>query len=165
VGFAVKDDKEGDKSRELVTRWKLDLTEGSERQRRRLLPNYEFHSLYNVDENDDGLAEDDEEDDDVDAEFDTRRSKRLSTVAGKEFQGGRHSVMAGNEMQSGHDSQKDFFVSDQLEATAELLKELNIKKVNKKHDEDVDDDIQTEATAATGSSSNEFESVTKEKIG
>jgi hypothetical protein len=35
---------------EVVTRWKLDLTEGYERQRRRLLPNYEFHSLYNLDE-------------------------------------------------------------------------------------------------------------------
>ena len=35
---------------ETVTRWKLDLTEGYERQRRRLLPNYEFFSLYNLDE-------------------------------------------------------------------------------------------------------------------
>jgi len=35
---------------ELVTRWKLDVTEAYERQRRRLLPNYEFHSLYNIDE-------------------------------------------------------------------------------------------------------------------
>ena len=35
---------------EVVTRWKLDLTEGYERQRRRLLPNYEFHTLYNLDE-------------------------------------------------------------------------------------------------------------------
>ena len=32
-------------------RWKLDVTEGYERQRRRLLPNYEFNSLYNVKEN------------------------------------------------------------------------------------------------------------------
>jgi len=35
---------------ELVTRWKLDVTEAYEKQRRRLLPNYEFHSLYNIDE-------------------------------------------------------------------------------------------------------------------
>jgi hypothetical protein len=37
-------------SNETVKRWKLDLTEGYERQRRRLLPNYEFHGLYNIDE-------------------------------------------------------------------------------------------------------------------
>jgi len=30
-------------------RWKLDLSEGYERQRRRLLPNYEFQKLYNLD--------------------------------------------------------------------------------------------------------------------
>lgn len=37
-------------SNDTVKRWKLDLTEGYERQRRRLLPNYEFHGLYNIDE-------------------------------------------------------------------------------------------------------------------
>jgi hypothetical protein len=31
--------------------WKLDMTEGYERQRRKLLPNYEFYGLYNVEEN------------------------------------------------------------------------------------------------------------------
>jgi hypothetical protein len=43
-------EKEDVAAMENVRRWKLDLTEGYERQRRRLLPNYEFHSLYNVDE-------------------------------------------------------------------------------------------------------------------
>ena len=43
-------DKEDIAAMENVRRWKLDLTEGYERQRRRLLPNYEFHSLYNLDE-------------------------------------------------------------------------------------------------------------------
>eukprot|EP00591_Stephanopyxis_turris_P003071 CAMPEP_0195507192 /NCGR_PEP_ID=MMETSP0794_2-20130614/697_1 /TAXON_ID=515487 /ORGANISM="Stephanopyxis turris, Strain CCMP 815" /LENGTH=229 /DNA_ID=CAMNT_0040633795 /DNA_START=146 /DNA_END=832 /DNA_ORIENTATION=+ len=33
----------------IQTRWKLDLTEGYERQRRRLLPNHEFRGLYNID--------------------------------------------------------------------------------------------------------------------
>ena len=169
VVFAAKDDEEKGKSRELVTRWKLDLTEGSERQRRRLLPNYEFHSLYNVDENDDRHPEDDDDDDEADAEFDTRRSGRFSVIAGKEF---RHSVMAGKDLQDGPDSQTDFFVRDQLEATAELLKELNIKKVDKKNDDDddedfydVDDDAQTETTAATGSTSNEAQSLAKEETG
>ena len=31
-------------------RWKLDLAEGHERQRRMLVPNYEFHGLYSIDE-------------------------------------------------------------------------------------------------------------------
>ena len=35
---------------EIATRWKLDLTSGYEMQRRRFLPNYEFHSLYNINE-------------------------------------------------------------------------------------------------------------------
>ena len=35
---------------ETVKRWKLDLTESYERQRRRFLPNYEFHGLYNLNE-------------------------------------------------------------------------------------------------------------------
>jgi len=47
---------------ELVTRWKLDVTEAYEKQRRRLLPNYEFHSLYNVDEAIDANDHEGEED-------------------------------------------------------------------------------------------------------
>lgn len=43
-------ERKSDDSLELVKRWKLDLTEGYERQRRRLLPNYEFQCLYNLDE-------------------------------------------------------------------------------------------------------------------
>jgi hypothetical protein len=32
----------------MQARWKLDLTEGYERQRIRLLPNYEFQTLYSI---------------------------------------------------------------------------------------------------------------------
>ena len=42
-------------------RWKLDMTEGYEHQRRKLLPNYEFYGLFNVDENFDIAKEKDED--------------------------------------------------------------------------------------------------------
>jgi hypothetical protein len=158
VVVAVKEEFEEGKARELVTRWKLDLTEGCERQRRRLLPNYEFHSLYNVDENDDFAENDDDDNGNVDAEADDvpRRA-------------GRRSIITGGEMQSGNDSATEFFISDGMEATAALLKDLNLKKVNKKdvddeYLDDVEDDVQTEATTATGGSSIEGESVTKEEV-
>jgi hypothetical protein len=35
---------------DFVGRWKLDLSEGFEQQRRRLLPNHEFHGFYNLEE-------------------------------------------------------------------------------------------------------------------
>ena len=38
------------KAQDMQQRWKLDLTEGYERQRIRLLPNYEFQSLYNIED-------------------------------------------------------------------------------------------------------------------
>jgi hypothetical protein len=46
------DDNEKLDNMQLV-RWKLDLTEGYERQRVRLVPNYEFQGLYGIDEADD----------------------------------------------------------------------------------------------------------------
>ena len=41
-----------------LQRWKLDLTEGYERQRVRLVPNYEFQGLYGIDEEESYIAED-----------------------------------------------------------------------------------------------------------
>ena len=180
VVFALNESGDADKIQEMVKRWKLDLTEGSERQRRRLLPNYEFHSLYNVDENDDWLGETNRsDDDDVVTKFDSpRRNTR--------FRGAHHSLNPAGDIKGGQESQPDFFVGDGLIATAELLKELKIKKVNKKDlddedlddedldDEDLDDDddedldgenlddedMQTETTA-TGSSVYEGESISK----
>lgn len=140
--LAKEEDEEGG-SNELVTRWKLDLTEGFERQRRRLLPNYEFHCLYNIDVDHDMGAEN--QDEDADLSEGNQSSRR-----------GRRSMIAGNE--SGDES-NDFFVGgSSVEATAELLKGLNIKKVQREESEledeyfdDAEDDLQTEGTTASGS--------------
>ncbi|VEU36285.1 unnamed protein product [Pseudo-nitzschia multistriata] len=130
------DDEEG---RELVRRWKLDLSEGYERQRRRLLPNYEFHGLYNIDESLDDLEDTDPNaGSGIDAEKTRRRYSSNSP-----------------------DNQGDFFATGSgVEATTELLKELNIKKIHRgdDFDEDYDDgeeDTQTLVTEATGGSAEE----------
>lgn len=110
---------------EFVKRWKLDLSEGYERQRRRLLPNYEFHGLYNLDENveNDAAYQDSPEEAEDAAE----------------------------------DADADEVVD--VEATAALLKDLNLKRSHKTEDElDLDefedaDDGLTVATTATGVSS------------
>jgi Beige/BEACH domain/PH domain associated with Beige/BEACH len=135
---AAEKDEEGS-GREIVTRWKLDMTEGNERQRRRLLPNYEFHGLYNIDE-----AHDDDDDQEAPLDSDTKGSRR--------------SMVGSDKTTTGSDSTSDFFVGGSgMEATAELLKELNIKKVRHSDSEDFydddayDDDMATEATTATGS--------------
>jgi hypothetical protein len=154
---AVKDDDEEEKTPELVTRWKLDLTEGGERQRRRLLPNYEFHSLYNVDEtvDHDVLSDDDEEDEGAAEENRTGPSKRQSEL----FVGGSE------------DHQQPVFVSGAgMEATAALLKELNIKTVKGRSEDDdyfddAEDEIQTEATTATGGSAKDNESMASYEAG
>ncbi|KAG7347447.1 WD40 repeat-containing protein [Nitzschia inconspicua] len=144
----AKDTEEEGKGREIVTRWKLDMTEGHERQRRRLLPNYEFHGLYNIDEahDDDGKQKKEEASD-----SDTKR--------------GRRSMVVSDHSTTGNDSTTEFFVGGSgMEATAELLKELNITKVHHSNSEDIydydaDDDIQTDATTATGSISDVDEAV------
>jgi len=124
------DDEEG---REHVRRWKLDLSEGFERQRRRLLPNYEFHGLYNIDESLDDL-----EDADPNAGAGLDAEAAIASYAAR-----------------GHDSQSDFFAgASGMEATTELLKELNIKKVHRDNDfdedyDDVEDDTHTLHTMTT----------------
>ena len=124
-----KDDEEG-KDDELVRRWKLDLSEGYERQRRRLLPNYEFHGLYNLDESMDDQEHNYKNDEaGLDAESALRSKRRNSMIVG----------------------------GSGMEATTELLKELNIKKVHRDSEfdeyfDDVEEDTQTQATTATGGS-------------
>jgi hypothetical protein len=108
-----------------VKHWKLDMTEGHERQRRRLLPNYEFHDLYNLDETN-------LEDSPV-AELDIEEVADESIIEER--------VVA-------------------LEATAELLKDLKLKRAQHR---DVEDDLEefnedaaedvTIATTATAASS------------
>jgi hypothetical protein len=136
-----KGEEDEEKAPELVTRWKLDLSEGNERQRRRLLPNYEFHSMYNVDEKADHDASHPAIDHDDEADYDESQ----------EVDNYRSSVVVGTGM----------------EATAQLLKELNLKTVTRHKEvddffDDVDEDGQTEATSVTGSSLNDGESVANE---
>ena len=104
---------------DFVVRWKLDLSEGFERQRRRLLPNYEFHGLYNLDE---------------DAEFKTSSDGDAQSNGGTDFLTG----------------------GGQMEATAELLKDLNLKRGSAQFDDfddtEIGDDAQTVATASTAHS-------------
>jgi len=90
---------------ELVKRWKLDLSEGYERQRRRLLPNYEFHGLYNLDE-------------------ETAESLEASAIDDADSIG----------PESGR--APEFLVAPQMEATAALLKDLNLKRVERADDDD-----------------------------
>jgi hypothetical protein len=134
-----KDDEDGE-GHELVRRWKLDLSEGYERQRRRLLPNYEFHGLYNLDESMDDLENNYKNDEaGLDAESAIRSKRRSNMIVGES-------------------SDDDFFGSGSgMEATAELLKELNIKKVYRDSEldeyfDDAEEDTQTQATTATGDS-------------
>lgn len=103
-GFRVGDVCIAHQDTELAARWKLDLSEGYERQRRRLLPNYEFHGLYNLD--------------DMDIE-DNGDSEAMAASNGPES--------------------SDFLVSPEVEATAELLKDLNIKRTVRPEEEDDDD--------------------------
>ena len=136
-----KGEEEEERTPELVTRWKLDLCEASERQRRRLLPNYEFHGMYNVDEKADqdaALAKNTDRQEDVDFEDNYQPESFRKTMVGTD-----------------------------LVATAELLKELNIKTVHRDNNDDedfddADDDAQTEATTMSSSTMNDGESVAKE---
>ena len=124
----IGNDGDEGSSREIVTRWKLDLTEGYERQRRRLLPNYEFHSLYNIDEALDELE-------------DTDQNDGISLKTDPSKHNSRRSMIVGDSPGS-KENNGDFFVSRSgVEATAELLKELNIKKVHRGNalDDDFDD--------------------------
>jgi Beige/BEACH domain/PH domain associated with Beige/BEACH len=115
---------------ETVKRWKLDLTESYERQRRRFLPNYEFHGLYNLDEENDAALTGD-------------AMERLSLTE-DDF--------------SAKESDEFFIGGVQMEATAALLKDLNIKRtLRSENDEEFDEtdhdffasETATEATSVT----------------
>ena len=135
-GGKTRDSGAGDgsfESKQSFGRWKLDLTEGSERQRRRLLPNYEFHGVYNLDE-------------DLD---------RRDTGAQGD---GESAVVAARD--DGTTLNADFLVAPEMEATAALLKDLNLKRSSKAADEtefdDTDaEDVYTVATTGTSSTTNE----------
>lgn len=147
----ANDNLEDGNRRNLVTRWKLDLTEGYERQRRRLFPNYEFFSLYNIDENDDliNIGDDQAQQDE---------SKGLTQIT----------PTSEMKNQPG-DNTPDFFMGDGMEATTALLKDLNLKKVVKNDDDededlDIDEDIHSQATSATAVSDDTDETMNENKV-
>ncbi|KAL9189629.1 hypothetical protein ACHAXT_009304 [Thalassiosira profunda] len=111
-------------SNQMVKRWKLDLTEGYERQRRRLLPNYEFHGLYNIDEKADNVQYVDE--------TGLRAIEDASDAPTADIN------------DSGDASDRDdvgLGLSAEMEVTADLLKKM---KLQKRHDDDEDDEIMDE---------------------
>lgn len=118
-------------SNDTVKRWKLDLTEGYERQRRRLLPNYEFHGLYNIDEKIDNVQYVDEVGlraiDDANVKPISDQEQRLSmldivTTANSKFLSSIHPV--------------------ELEVTADLLNKMNLVSTTQGIDEDDDYDYE-----------------------
>mmetsp|Transcript_30241 Transcript_30241/g.46140 ORF Transcript_30241/g.46140 Transcript_30241/m.46140 type:complete len:3721 (-) Transcript_30241:46-11208(-) len=119
----------------LVTKWKLDLTEGYERQRRRLLPNYEWYGLY-------GLAEgdsDEEVEDDGDNESQASDLGDLPEMVNRENSKRRVS---------------EFFVTgESLEVAAEVLAQLKVRKRNNSENDgegdDYYDDDENETDAST----------------
>lgn len=116
---------------ESALRWKLDLTEGYERQRRRLLPNYEFHDVYNLDEASESQAVHED------------KGATVDEIEVLPFEPASSEFM--------------------VEATAELLKDLNLKRTHNAADDLEEEDevfegltISTEhenSTAATESGS------------
>ena len=141
-------------SSELVTRWKLDLTEGYERQRRRMLPNYEWYGLYGLNEGDDegngnksgiGITlEEDEEDEDYDDP--SVDSGMLSTMIRGSLGTGGHSMRSSG--QGRRTATAEFFVpTESLEDAAALLNKL-IKKTGNDDDDDFDD-YDTDTIAAS----------------
>ncbi|KAL7513979.1 hypothetical protein ACHAXN_011851 [Cyclotella atomus] len=116
---------------ETVKRWKLDLTEGYERQRRRLLPNYEFHGLYNIDEKVDNVE--------------YTRSLLLDGEMEAGFVEDGSSIANESEVQSQVsrapsinrvNSQNVIISPADMEVTADLLKKMKLEKM---HDNDDDD--------------------------
>ncbi len=121
-------------SNETVKRWKLDLTEGYEHQRRRLLPNYEFHGLYNIDEKIDNVQYVDE--------------TGLRVIEGVDEMpiGGQ-----GSEQLHDAEDQEVLITPGELEVTADLLKRMKLEKL---HDDDDDDDDMIEDVEKSGSMPN-----------
>jgi len=100
-------------------RWKLDVTEGYERQRKKLLPNYEFYSLYNVKEG-----------------FDSTTSEILSSQKATDVPNA--SIDAEGATNATGIS---FKPSSAVEATADLLKQMELSNIEvKDEDEDAFDD-------------------------
>lgn len=118
---------------ETVRRWKLDLTEGYERQRRRLLPNYEFHGLYNIDEKADNVEY--TKSLMLDGDTEAGLTEDGSSIANEseiqsQVSGGATSNMARANSQSVIISPAD------MEVTADLLKKMKLEKMHEDEDDD-----------------------------
>jgi len=142
---------------ELVTRWKLDVTEAYERQRRRLLPNYEFHSLYNIDEAMDTHEYNETKDPDDDGTNMSDEHNDNSTQRDiSNFQGSTIATAAllkgmdlGRKLPTEHDFEDPDDGAYQLTEADSFWECYN-------EEEQIDEDIATESCAAlTGSASQE----------
>ena len=108
-----------------VKRWKLDLTEGYERQRRRLLPNYEFHGMFNIDEKADNVKY--TKSLILDAETESQITEDASTMANES-----ESTQTMTRIQSSN----TIITPADMEVTADLLKSMNLGML---HDDEDDD--------------------------
>ncbi|KAL7447041.1 hypothetical protein ACHAXM_011573 [Skeletonema potamos] len=109
-------------SNETVKRWKLDLTEGYERQRRRMLPNYEFHGLYNIDENADNVEYVDEVG--LKANQEESSGDMNNEGALESNDGMRHPVLRRSALD--------------MEVTADLLKKMKLAKIVGDEEDDLE---------------------------
>ena len=130
---------------EVVSRWKLDLTEGYERQRRRMLPNYEWYGLY-------GLEEDSTDDEEEDAsDDDSVDSGVLSSILKGRF---GHSQSISSRSSGNARRPTDFFMStESAEDAAALLNNLKMKRKDRGHDDDYfdeDEENDIESTPSAG---------------
>ena len=109
-------------SNETVKRWKLDLTEGYERQRRRMLPNYEFHGLYNIDENADNVEYVDE----------------VGLKANQEESSGDDNNEGAMESNDEVENPAKRGSALDMEVTADLLKKMKLEKIVDDEEDDLE---------------------------
>ena len=116
------DKKEG------LLRWKLDMSEGYERQRKKLLQNYEFNALYNVEET---------------SQEETKVKNDDSDKAQPSLSLDSNSISNGAGL---------YINPDSLEATADLLKKMDIGAIKAEDtNEDVYDDDEEDIHLASKS--------------
>ena len=148
VESEIIDDKEVSKAVS-QERWKLNLSEGYERQRRRLIPNHEFQKLYNLDKTTYAMKNDD-----------------LPALAGKFQSNSGVKESKSNTSNMAENSERrhsTFFVQSEeiVDATAALLREMRLR-TNKGHNsieklyvDDDDDSSILESFSDGGYSSDE----------
>jgi len=143
--LARRDDSEesDDKSNAIATentvkRWKLDLTEGYERQRRRLLPNYEFHGLYNIDEKSDNvgyvdIVSADGVENGEDSATENVTESDTTTLADSSASANPTQISESGEAYG--QSVQDVLPAE-MEITADLLKKMKLEKRNDEYEDE-----------------------------